>query len=480
MNIDLISSEVAPFSKTGGLADVAGALPTHLSQAGASVRVFTPLYRCVRSRAKEFSLRPASPPRFEMDWAGGKESPALWTSSGKGFQAYFIDLPRFYDRDGLYGTSAGDYADNGDRFAFFGRACLEAEKALGIPPDVIHGHDWQSALNLAYKKFVYGGQPFFQKTKSLFTIHNLGYQGLFSPDILDRTGLPGFLFNMEDLEFYGRVNFLKAGILYSDAVTTVSVRYSQEIQTAEFGCGLDGLLRRRSPALFGVLNGADYSAWNPEDDDLIAARYRPSDLRGKGRCRQDLLKAFGLSAKGKPILGMVSRLAGQKGLDLLVQAVEGILATGAVLAILGTGEADIEEALSAAASRHPGQLGLKLAFDNALAHKVYAGCDFFLIPSKYEPCGLTQMYSLKYGTIPIVRATGGLEDTIQEFDPASGQGNGFKFLEYSESEFVQAVRRALAIRDNKPLWKTLRRNAMACDFSWQRSAEQYLRLYERL
>jgi len=479
MNIALMASEVAPFAKTGGLADVAGALPKYLAECGAAVRVFMPLYRTIKNRSREFDLRPATPP-LAMNWAGGREDFSVWETRRENVMFHFIDKPEYFDRDGLYGTAAGDYPDNADRFAFFSKACLEAMRALAFRPDIIHAHDWQSALGLAYKKFVYNGEPFFEKTKSLFTIHNLGYQGLFDKGILARAGLPALLFNLDNLEFFGQVNFLKSGILYSDAVNTVSVRYSQEIQTEEYGCGLDGLLRSRSSVLFGVLNGVDYAAWNPETDKFLAAGYSPRDLRGKAMCRQDLLKVFGLSAKGKPVVGMVSRLAGQKGLDILVQALDALLRTGAVLVILGQGEPDIEKALSEAVRTHPAQLGLKLSFDEGLAHRIYAGSDFFLIPSRYEPCGLTQMYSLKYGTIPIVRATGGLEDTIWEFDPVVQQGNGFKFQEYSSGGLLQAAERAFAVKSNAPLWRSLRTNAMACDFSWTHSARKYLELYERI
>jgi len=479
MNIFLIASEVAPFAKTGGLADVVGALPRYLAEQGAAVRVVMPLYRCVAGRAQEFGLSRVLA-RVPMDWAGGRQDFSVWESRQKNFTVNFIEQREYFGRDGLYGTSVGDYPDNADRFAFFGKACLETIRALDFRPDILHVHDWQSALTLAYKKFVYRTDPILAKARSLFTIHNLAYQGLFPRDILGRAGLPDSLFNMEDLEFYGRVNFLKAGILYSDIVSTVSVGYSLEIQTPEFGCGLDGLLRKRSQALLGVLNGVDYGDWNPETDAHILSRYRPQDLRGKTLCRQDLLKTFGLTAKGRPVVGIVSRLAGQKGLDILLEGLKALLETGLVLIILGTGEAPIEKALAEAAPKYPGQLGLKLAFDNTMAHKIYAGSDFLLIPSRYEPCGLTQMYALKYGTIPVVRATGGLDDTIQEFDAGSKQGNGFKFPDYSAAEMVACVKRALAVQQNKILWRVLHQNAMSCDFSWTHSAGEYLKLFEKL
>jgi starch synthase len=479
MNIVLIASEVAPFAKTGGLADVAGALPRYLAEQGAAVRVVMPFYRCIAGRAQEFGLTRVLS-GVPMDWAGSRKDFSVWESKSGNIAVNFVERREFFDRDGLYGTSVGDYPDNAERFAFFGRACLETVKALGFRPDILHVHDWQSALALAYKKFVYAADPMLAKARSLFTIHNLAYQGLFPRDILARAGLPDSLFNMEDLEFYGRVNFLKAGILYSDAVSTVSVGYSLEIQTPEFGCGLDGLLRKRGRDLLGVLNGADYGDWNPETDAHIHSRYTPRDLRGKTLCRQDVLKTFGLSAKGRPVVGMVSRLAGQKGLDILVEGLEELFQTGLVLVILGTGEAAIEKALTEAALKYPGQLGLKLAFDNTVAHKIYAGSDFLLIPSRYEPCGLTQMYALKYGTVPVVRATGGLDDTVQEFDPQTQTGNGFKFKDYTAAEMAACVKRALAVQQNKSLWRILRRNAMSCDFSWTRSAGEYIKLFEKM
>src|SRR5512143_273553 len=427
MKVAFLASEVIPYAKTGGLADVAGALPKFLAGLGAEVRVFMPLYREVGK--KNLPLKPVfDKAALEM---GGERLPyRVLAHDADGVVFYFIDRPEYYDRDFLYGTSAGDYPDNGERFAFFSRAALETLRATGFAPDVIHGHDWQSALTFAYLRTTYADDPFFARMRSLFTIHNLAYQGLFDRDLLERVGLPVWLFNMNDLEFYGKVNALKAGILYTTAVTTVSPRYSREIQTPAFGCGLDGLLRSRSAALYGILNGVDYKDWDPATDKLIPHTFRPGDLAGKAACRRDLASLFGLDAPADlPVAGMVTRLAGQKGLDIVCDALDSLLGLGLRLVILGTGDQKIQDFLTAAQKKSPDRIGLKIAFDERIAHTIYAGSDVFLIPSRYEPCGLTQMYAMKYGTVPVVRATGGLIDSVQEFDPLSGTGNGFKFVE---------------------------------------------------
>jgi starch synthase len=478
MKVAFLASEVIPFAKTGGLADVAGALPKFLSALGAEVRVFMPLYREVRT--KKFALEPA------LECAklvlGGRPVPySVFVHRTGAVEFYFIDQPAYFDREQLYGTPAGDYPDNGERFAFFSRAALETMRATDFRPDVVHGHDWQAALAFAYLKFVCAEDPFFARTRSLFTIHNLAYQGLFEKDVLALAGLPGSLFNMNDLEFFGKVNALKAGILYATAVSTVSPRYSREIQTPEFGCGLDGLLRHRAGALHGILNGVDYGDWDPATDKLIPRNFGPADLAGKRECRAELARMFGLSAPpGLPVAGMVTRLAGQKGLDIVCEALDALLGLGLTLVILGTGDQKIQDFLLDAQKKHPARLGLKIAFDERIAHTIYAGSDVFLIPSRYEPCGLTQMYALKYGTVPIVRATGGLDDSIREFDPRAGAGNGFKFAEAAPDALLAASARAVDAFRRPEMWTVLVGNAMAADFSWKRSAAAYLDLYRKL
>jgi starch synthase len=478
MKVAFLASEVIPYAKTGGLADVAGALPKFLAGLGAEVRVFLPFYREVKK--KNLPLQPAlEVARLEM---GGRPlAYRVYALAADGVNFYFIDRPDYFDRDGLYGTPAGDFPDNGERFAFFARAALETMRALGFSPDIIHGHDWQSALAFAYLRTTYAGDPFFARTRTLFTIHNLAYQGLFDEDLLDRVGLPRSLFNMNDLEFYGKVNALKAGILYATAVTTVSPSYSREIQTPAFGCGLDGLLRSRSSALTGILNGVDYKDWDPATDRLIPRNFTPADLAGKAACRKALVDLFGLEAPADlPLAGMVTRLAGQKGLDIVCEALDDLLAVGLRLVILGTGEQKIQDFLTAAQTKSPDRIGLKIAFDERIAHTIYAGSDIFLIPSRYEPCGLTQMYAMKYGAVPVVRATGGLDDTVTEFDPQAGTGNGFKFVEPEPAPFVEAAARALAAFRRPADWRRLVATGMAADFSWKRSASAYLDLYREL
>lgn len=476
----MLASEVAPYAKTGGLADVAGALPKFLSGRGLGVRVILPFYRQIQENSSALvKVLDAYP----LDWDGKREFFSVWEDAANPFSVWFIEKNEFFDRSGLYGTPAGDYPDNGERFAFFSRAALETLKALGFAPDVIHVHDWQSAIALAYLKFSFGDDVFFKNTRSLFTIHNLAYQGLFDPAILRTIGLPDDLFTTEGLEFYGKVNFLKAGILYATAINTVSHKYSLEIQTPEYGCGLDGLLRAKSHILAGILNGVDYTAWNPAADAVIAANYTAADLSGKALCKKDLLDVFELpsSRKDVPVIGLVSRLAGQKGLDILGDALgEGLFTVGVKLAVLGTGEEKIQAALTSAKERYPSFLGLKIAFDDRIAHKIMAGSDMFLIPSRYEPCGLTQMYALKYGSIPVVRATGGLDDSIQEFDRGEGTGNGFKFEDYSAKALISAVQKAVQVYKQKSLWAKIMQNAMAADFSWDRSAREYEVLYKQL
>jgi starch synthase len=316
--------------------------------------------------------------------------------------------------------------------------------------------------------------------RSICTIHNLAYQGLFPPAILELIGLPKSLFHIEDLEFWGQINFLKAGILYASAVNTVSPRYGREIQTPEFGFGLDGLLHRRAADLSGILNGVDYSGWDPAADASLPARYSPADPSGKAACKRELLKEFGLpiSRQDIPLLGLVTRLAGQKGLDILIDALGGIFALGAKIVVLGEGDAALQNALLAARERYPSFLGVKICFDEGLARRVYAGSDMLLVPSRFEPCGLTQMYGLRYGAVPVVRATGGLDDTVEEYDPAAGTGTGFKFADATAAGLIGAVRRALSVYGRKTVWAGIIRNGMTRDFSWDRSAGRYIKLYE--
>jgi starch synthase len=477
MKILMVASEVVPFSKTGGLADVAGALPHALRRLGHEVGVVVPLYRMTKLE-KPATLFPS----LTIPLGAETHFPAIQTLTQDGVKFYFVSYPVFFDRASLYGTPEGDYPDNAERFALFSRAAIEIAQ-LDFHPDVFHCHDWQSGLAPVLLKTIYAKSPVLQRTPVLFTIHNLGYQGLFRPEVLDQLGLPANLFTIDGLEFYGKVNLLKGGLVFSDAINTVSRGYAREIQTEEYGFGLDGLLRHRSLVLSGILNGVDYAQWSPAADPFIAAPYTPRELNGKRKCKQALLAAYGLPVEkllDRPLLGIVSRLTAQKGADLIEEAAAELLAEDLALVVLGAGDAHYEELFRRLAAQHPEKVAVRIAYDNAIAHQIEAGADIFLMPSRYEPCGLNQIYSLKYGTVPVVRATGGLDDTVENFDPATGQGTGFKFTEYTGEAMMQAIRAAVSVYRSPAAWQKLMRNGMAQDFSWDASAKQYVQLYEGL
>lgn len=477
MHIVFAASECVPFSKTGGLADVVGALPQALAALGHSVTVYLPRYRQTKLTDPRTVVRSITVPfddryRFCSVLDGGTRS---------GVQFYFIEYPPFFDRDALYGTSVGDYHDNAERFALYSRAVLEASKILGVP-DVFHCHDWQSALIPVLLRTVYEEDPAFQDVPCVFTIHNMGFQGLFSPDILPLLMLPWDLFTMTKLEFYGNVNFLKGALVFSEFITTVSKKYSQEIQTAEYGFGLEGVLRGRSTTVTGILNGVDYDEWSPEKDKFIKANYSPSDLKGKELCKRDLLDQFGVTHADPrlPVIGIVSRFAAQKGFDLISQVMDRLAREDMIVVALGSGDKEYQDMFTRLNKQFPNKIAVKIAYDNTLAHKIEAGSDMFLMPSKYEPCGLNQIYSLKYGTVPIVRATGGLDDTIEPWDPRTGKGTGFKFTQYSGEALLGAIKAALQAYQDHASWQTLMRNGMNKDFSWNAAAKEYVRVYERV
>lgn len=477
MYIAFVASECVPFSKTGGLADVVGALPAALAALGHQVSVFLPRYRQTKLSDAQTVVRSITVPfddryRFCSVLTGGSHS---------GVRFYFVDYPPFFDREALYGTAAGDYPDNAERFALFCRAVLEASKILGVP-QVFHCHDWQSALLPVLLHTQYVEDPAFRDVATVFTIHNIGYQGLFAPDTLALLTLPWDLLTISKMEFFGQVNFLKGALVYSDFVTTVSRKYSQEIQTAEFGFGLEGVLRDRSATVAGILNGVDYNDWSPQTDKFIAARYTSGDLSGKAACKQDLLAAFGMAngVPGVPVIGMVSRFAAQKGFDLMAQVMDRLAREEVIMVALGSGDKQYQEMFLRLNKQYPQKIAVKIAYDDAIAHKIEAGSDMFLMPSKYEPCGLNQIYSLKYGTVPIVRATGGLDDTIESWDPRTGKGTGFKFSEYSGEALLLAIKEALRAFRDQTKWQVLMRNGMMKDFSWNASAREYARIYDRV
>jgi len=468
-----VASEGLPFSKTGGLADVVEALPKALAGLGHEVAVVLPRYR----GTKTHSVIVAS---VTIPMGGTRlrfPSIADGTVIG-GVRYFFVDDPAYFDRDGLYGGSGGDYADNAERYSEFCRTAIEIAKIVW-PPDVIHCHDWQAALVPVLLRTTYGDDPLVRDIPVVFTIHNMGYHGLFGRDALERAGIPVGVFHPGGIEFFGNVNFLKGGLVFSDYLTTVSRKYAQEIQTREYGYGLDGVVRGRADRLVGILNGVDYGVWSPERDKFIAAKYSAKDLTGKQICKQALLELFGLPAEqlAKPVIGIVSRFADQKGFDLIAERAHELMHEDLLMVVLGTGERKYEELFRALAAAYAGRVGVKIAYDNAIAHKIEAGADMFLMPSRYEPCGLNQIYSLKYGTVPIVRATGGLDDTIEAFDIEHGTGTGFKFIEYTGTAMIRSVRQALHLFMDERIWRRIQLNGMAKDFSWKASAVEYVKVY---
>ena len=474
MQIAFAASECVPYSKTGGLADVVGALPRALAALGHKVSVYTPLYRATKLENPRVAVRSITVPfddqyRFCSIVDGGVHD---------GVQHYFVDYPPYFDRDALYGTPIGDYHDNAERFALFCRAVLEGSKILGVP-DIFHCHDWQAALIPVLLRTLYAEDPAFDHADSVFTIHNMGYQGLFPPEILPLIMLPWDLFTLTKMEFYGKVNFLKGALVYADFVTTVSRRYSLEIQTSEYGFGLEGVLRARSGTVSGILNGVDYSQWSPEADEFISAHYSAKELANKEKDKSNLLREFGLTDTPLPVIGIVSRFASQKGFDLIQQVADRMAREEAIYVVLGSGDKAYEDLLKRLNRQYPTRFGLRVAYDNVLAHKIEAGSDMFLMPSRYEPCGLNQIYSLRYGTVPIVRATGGLDDTIENWDPATRKGTGFKFTEYSGEAMLATIKQALQAFKDKEGWAHLMRNGMGRDFSWNTSAKEYVRVYDK-
>ena len=470
MHIAFAASECVPFVKTGGLADVIGALPPELVRQGHTVTVYLPLFRAV---APHLGKRRVLVPSITIPFLGYNRFVSV-VDGGKrdGVQFAFVDCPELFDREALYGTSGGDYPDNWERFALFSRAVLEASKQIGVP-DIFHAHDWQAAMLPVYLRTIYAQDPALERAATVFTVHNAGYQGWFPAQTTERLLLPWEVYRMDRLEQYDTFNFLKGGLVYSDALTTVSRKYAEEIQTAEFGYSLEGVFRSRAADLHGILNGVDYDHWDPLHDRFIAAHYGPGNLEGKGECRRDLLHAFGVpdTPDTTPILGIVSRFATQKGFDLLAEIADRLAERELLLVALGTGEPYYENLLRSLAERFPQRFAVRVQYDNTLAHKIEAGADMFLMPSRYEPCGLNQIYSLRYGTVPVVRATGGLDDTVEE-TPDPGDGTGFKFHGYAADDFLYAIDRAIACYRDKPAWNAIMQNGMRKNYSWVRPAAE--------
>lgn len=476
MRITFAASEGVPYSKTGGLADVVGALPKALAALGHEITVFLPKYKQSRLKQEHVVIPNLTIPMadhllFCQIVDGGKHD---------GVQFYFVDHPEFAFRDGLYGDSRGDYPDNAERFTMFCRAVIEASKRFG-PPDVFHVHDWQAALIPVLLRNQYASDTDFSRSGTVLTIHNIGYQGSFPKSVMPKLLLPWTLFTMDRLEFYDKVNFLKGGIVYADYVTTVSRTYAREIQTKEYGFGLADTVRAKRDRVVGIVNGVDYGEWNPETDRYIPAMFSTSDLSGKKKCKLALLDEYGIPKQKAdwPVVGVISRFAAQKGFDLMEAALPQLLTEDMVFLVLGTGDVHYESMFRTLHKRFPDRLCVKIAYDNRLAHLVEAGSDIFLMPSHYEPCGLTQIYSMRYGTVPVVRATGGLEDTVGQWNAKTGKGTGFKFSGYTTPELRAAVRQALVAFQNEAEWKQLMLNGMRQNFSWEDPAREYVAVYER-
>ncbi len=473
MKILFVASEGLPYSKTGGLADVVEALPKSLCEMGHEVAVLLPRYhgnKITSVLVSSVSVALGDTMRF----------PAIAEGQPcNGVRYFFVSDAGFFERPNLYGDKDGDYPDNAERFAEFSRVAIEFMKRIWLP-DVVHCHDWQAALIPLLLRTQHADDPAVRSLPTVLTIHNLGYQGLFPETALRKSGLPESLFRVDALEFYGKVNFLKGGLLFADYLTTVSRRYAKEIQTPEYGWGLDGVIQGRADRLVGILNGADYAEWSPEADKFIAQNYSLHNLEGKKACKKDLLDFFTLPLDNfdRPVVGIVSRFVDQKGFDLIAAIADELLAEDVAIAAVGTGQPEHEGLLKRLAEKHPERVAVKVGYDNAAAHKIEAGADMFLMPSRYEPCGLSQIYSLRYGTVPIVRATGGLDDTVQNVDVRTKEGTGFKFEEYNGPALLECVRAALAMYRDPAAWRVVQTNGMSKDFSWKASAASYVTLYE--
>ncbi len=478
LSILMVASEALPFVKTGGLADVAGSLTTALGRLGHEVTLVLPLYREVGWVAAPYA-------RCHLSLGGHwYDVGFVERSLGARARVVLIECDELYDRDGVYGSGGRDHPDNAVRFALLARAALELVLRARRPPDVIHAHDWQSGLVPVYARTLFGAHPVFARLATVFTIHNIAYQGLFGVETMGAVDLPARAFSMEGLEFWDQVSFLKGGINFSDGVTTVSQGYAREILTPEYGYGFEGIMQARRAALRGILNGIDVEAWDPAHDRHIPAPFSARDLDGKRAAKRELLRRFQLPVDGadaeRPTIGLISRLVYQKGFDLVRDGLTELGELGATFVVLGSGDPEYEEMWRMAAERFPRTIAVQIGYDEALAHLVEAGADMFLMPSRYEPCGLNQMYSMRYGTVPIVRATGGLDDAVDDLDERTGTGTGFKFHEFDASAMLATLRDAIRVYGDHDRWRLVQRAGMRRDFSWTVSAARYVQEYADL
>ena len=475
LSVLMVASEAQPYAKTGGLADVTGALPGALARLGHAVTLVMPRYREVAAVGR---------PRRRLAVTMGErvfEVGLVEVDHGPRERVVLVECDELYDREGIYGADGQDHPDNAVRFGVLARAALDYAVGLEAPPAIVHAHDWQTGLVPVLLRTRYSADPVWQRIPSVFTVHNLAYQGVFPAETLSALDLNSELFSIDGLEFWNQVSFLKGGINFADAVTTVSAAYAREILTPEYGEGLDGLLVHRRQLVTGILNGIDTDVWDPRTDQYLPVPFSVSDVDGKRAAKREVLTGYGLpddaAAMARPLIGMVSRMVDQKGLDLIWEAREGLVALNAAFVILGSGERRYEEMWRDLAAVHPTRIGVRIGFDEGLAHVIEGGADLFLMPSRFEPCGLNQMYSMRYGTVPVVRATGGLADTVRPFDPATGAGTGFTFYEYSPSAMLGALKAALAVYARPARWRTLQQTGMRQDFSWDASAAVYVQAY---
>jgi starch synthase len=486
LNILFVSSEVDPFAKTGGLADVSSSLPQAIKESGHEIRIMMPRYRFIGERKFKLHdiirLKEIPIPVGNSIETGNVKSSFIINQREK-VQVYFLDNEKYFGRDGIYQSPIGkkDYKDNDERFIFFCRGVLEILKRLGWQPNIIHCNDWQTGLIPVYMKTLYANEPFFKNIKTVFTIHNMAYQGAFTAESFEKTNLPKNLFNPEGVEAYGKLNFLKAGLSFADSITTVSEKYADEICSSDdYGAGLHGFLSKHRKQLRGILNGIDHANWDPSEDNFIYRRYDIKSIDAKIDNKQALLKKYGLHySPSIPLIGSISRLVDQKGFDLVLNAMDDLMKLNIQFILLGFGEEAIEKKFAAYQKKYHKNLAVEFGLDNELAHLIEAGSDMFLMPSRYEPCGLNQMYSMRYGTIPIVRDTGGLADTVEDYS-GDGKGTGFKFEKYEPKDMLKAIQRAIKVYHQPEEWKKIMRNGMSKDFSWSNSAKHYVSLYREL
>ena len=477
MRVIYVSAEVSPYAKSGELADVASSLPRSPSAMGMDIMVFMPKYRLpeIESLSKELVVKSLSVPMGDQSLKA-----RIYKSELGKYDLYLIDNPKYFMRENIYGTGKGDYLDNDERFIFFNRAVMEFLIEKNIQTDIIHCNNWPTALIPLFLKTHYVNKGIFKNVATVFTLHNITYQGEFPPETLTLTGLNWNYFSPMGLSLNGKFNFLKSGIMFADVINTVSSSYKRQILTAKQGFGLEKILKNRRDEFFSIRNGIDYEIWNPQTDPYIAANYTLSNLKPKNICKKDLLKEFSLSLSPlTPVIGVVSYMTSHKGFDVLLEAIDRLMKMNVGLVVMGRGDEAYENQIQAARKRYPGKIGIKLDMSSILVHKIAAGADIILVPSRYEPCGLNQLYSFRYGTVPVVRATGGLAETVKPFRLKTRKGNGFVFKEYSPEALLQAIQKALECYKRKDIWKEIMKAGLRENFSWEKAAKRYSRLYEK-